>query len=228
MEINREIYIPTKKDMAYLPMPGYPKANQWWYYDAVFDNGYTMNMAWRCTDLQANIILEIMDPDGKVVGKRVKFPRNKVIASTEVHDITMGANRIYGEYPKYYSNFQADDVGEKLVYDCTVQEFKEPPDGCYIGRGAAPATPRFFAYVLRPRCKVSGTLIVNGKKIPVKGEGYCDHQWGNCAFPEEAVYYWYWSRAFLPQHTIFWWESQLDETMATRESSGYMCSKETS
>lgn len=208
-QVDSKIYQPTKKDWAFWPQPAYPQAECWWYYDAVFDNGYCINTAWRVNDLKAQILTEISDPDGKLVGKRVHFPRNAIKASTETLDITMGKNRIYGEFPKYYTSFHVDDMGEDLVYEATTQEFREPPDGCYIGRCQSPVTPVYFTYVMRPRCKVSGTITVKGKKISVTGQGYCDHQLGNVPWAHGILDWYIYSKAHLPNHTITFWDANL-------------------
>lgn len=208
---NTAIYTPSRKDHAFVPQPEYPQAEQWWYYDAVLENGYSMIMAWRCTDLNAQVILEIADAAGKMIGERMLFPRNKVMASTETLDISMGDNRTYGEYPLYHTKFLTNGLGVDLVFECVTQEFRQPPDGCYVGRAVSPATPLYFAGIFSHRCRVSGNLVIDGKKIPVAGEGYTDHQWGNVPFRLELIYYYYWGKAFLQDHTVVWWEAQLCE-----------------
>lgn len=207
-KLNPDLYKPTKKDWAFPPQITCPDAENWWYYDAVFDNGYCINTAWRCSDKAAQVVSEIADAEGKLYGTRVHFPRSTVKASTEYLDVTMGENRIWGEFPNYYSRFHSPQVGENLVWEATMQEFREPPDGCYIGRLNPAASPVYFTFMTRPRVKVSGTIEVNGEKIPVTGIGYNDHQYSNIPWPKYLNWYVY-SKVHLPNHTIAYWDATL-------------------
>lgn len=210
MSVNPEIYKPAPKNWAYKPNH---KEDQTWYCDGVFENGYATNLAFRFRESKCNAICEIGDPNGKLYGKLVRFARSSVVASTDEVDITMGENRIYREFPKYYAKFESDGVGLDLTYEAVTQEFMEPPDGCYVGRGAAPTTPVYYYYFFAPKCKISGNLIVDGKKIPVKnGRGYYDHQWGNAPFPDGLKYYYYWGKSLGSNHAIVWYDSQLAES----------------
>ena len=206
MEKNQDIYAAGKKDLAYIPQPGHPIQMQWWYHDAIFDNGYSVIIPWFLTDHRGGVVLEICDPDGNVKVTTLPFDRKKVIASTEMMNVQYGDNYVRGEYPKYEMHFHDGDMGVDLLFEVSATEFREPPDGAYVGRMQAPASPIYFGYVIRP-CKVSGKLTLSGKEIPVKGHGYCDHQWANAARPQ-IFDSWHWGGLHLPEKelSVFWWD----------------------
>jgi predicted secreted hydrolase len=47
------------------------------------------------------------------------------------------------------------------------------------------------AYYSAPRLAASGTLVLHGRTIPVSGQGWLDHQWGNFAM-NSASWHWNW------------------------------------
>jgi hypothetical protein len=70
--------------------------------------------------------------------------------------------------------------------------------------------------IAMPRAKVTGTLTLAGEKIPIKGLGYHDHQWGSVHLVEGVMLqdghifeYWYWGRIHLPDYTLIYWDGQL-------------------
>ncbi len=209
MNRNPEVYRAKEKDWAYRPLPGYPHQMQWWHTNAIFDNGYNISCTWFVTDTAAMVGLHICDPHGKMaIESYFPFKREDVSASTETLDIKMGDNYYRGKFPRYEYRFRAGNFGAELVYESLTQPtLGEPPDGAYIGRTHAPATPIFCTYFIRPRSRVTGKLIVAGKEIPVSGEGYADHQYTNVQVGD-LFNYWYYGCIYLPKHTLEYWEVQ--------------------
>lgn len=208
MERNADLYKPARKDNAYHSAPF-----EWWHWDGTFDNGYAMWTFWGCgepTGLSPEarfVWVFIAKPDGTLVQARPYFPLHETTASTETCDARWGDNYIRGEYPKWEVYFRHGDTGFHLFYENICQGFREPPDGCYLGRIQEPPTAYYFTEVMHPRSKVTGELIIDGKKVPVKGEAYSDHQWGNIRLTE-TFSYWYWGRIFLPGLTIVFFDGE--------------------
>jgi hypothetical protein len=136
------------------------------------------------------------------------FSPDQIVYSTKTLDVKAGENFLRGTYPRYEVHARSGNNGVDLVFEAIVQEWMEPPEGIYIGRATFPATAPHCAYIHCCRCNVSGKLIVAGKDIPVKGEGYWDHQWGNVLFWDQ-LQYWYWGKLFFPKHTMMWWDTML-------------------
>src|SRR4030042_3241701 len=178
MRINPEIYKPSEKHFAWHPQPDNPQALQWWYHEAVFDNGYATAIVFNLTEVGGVITLDICDPDGNRTTEMPIFPPDQLVYSTEILDIKAGENFIRGNSSRYELHVRSGDNGADLVYEATTQGWMEPRDGVYIGRATFPATTPHFAYYNYCRCDINGKLLVAGKEIPVKGDGYRDHQWG--------------------------------------------------
>ena len=129
----------------------------------------------------------------------VSFPTSAVFASRETCDVKMGDNHLHGEIPKYEIHFRSDDLGGDLFYENLTQGYRNPPDGIAV-LGQEPV--RYMGHVVaQPRAKVTGKLILAGKDIPINGEGYHDHNWGNVPL-ENTLEQWYWGRIFIPNYTM--------------------------
>jgi hypothetical protein len=208
MAIDPELYRLDRIDDAFHGQLS-PDAFEWWYFDAIFDNGYSMVTSWHIGEMgtetadpgSGHIMFSIYDPDGKKTDTEVDFPASAVFASTETCDVKMGDNRLHGEFPRYEIHFRSGDIGGELLFENLTQGFRNPPDGvAYFGREPA----RYMGWVIaQPRAKVTGKLILAGEDIPVNGVGYHDHNWGNV--PLGGLYdHWYWGRIFLPNHTFLY------------------------
>jgi len=192
---------------------------EWWYFDAAFDNGYSMaSIWWEFTRPGKDgkiakehfIDFSIYDPDGKKTMVKIPFDDSTVFISRETCDVKMGGNRIHGECPMHKMHFLADGFEADLTFENLVQSYKTPPDGTtYFSMN-----PLIYMgwTIAQPRATVKGKLKINGKEITVSGIGYHDHNWGNISFGE-LYDYWYWGRIFLPGHTIIYSVGQLGECM---------------
>lgn len=208
---NPKLYKPADKDNAYHSAP-----YEWWYFDGVFDNGYSIWTIWFTGNAGnrnpegRSLEFCLADPNGMVTQLTPEFPLHETSASTKKCDATWGGNYVRGRYPKFEVHYRGDGVGCDLVYENTTQGVREPPDGCFLGRIQEPRSASYWTHVIHPRSKISGYLIVGDEKIPVKGEGYFDHQWGNMNL-YEAFEWWYWGRIYLPKHTIQYFDGDHSE-----------------
>ena len=206
MKINPEIYKPSEKHWAWHAQANNPQAAQWWYNEAVLDNGYATSITFNATEAGGIVALDICDPQGNRVSEMPMFAPGQLAYASENLDIKMGENFLRGKFPRYELHVRCGDHGADLVYEAVTQEWMEPRDGVYIGRETFPPTNPYFGYVNSVGCKVSGKLIVAGKEIPVKGHGYHDHQWGSIKF-WDLLQYWYWGKLSFANHTMQWWET---------------------
>ncbi|MCX6008354.1 MAG: hypothetical protein NTZ34_14010 [Chloroflexi bacterium] len=196
-----------------------PVNYEWWYFDATFENNYSMASLWQeqtKAGKDGGIVKErfidfsVYDPDGKKIMLKKPFDNKLVSISTETCDVKMGGNRVFGEPPTYKMHFLEDGLGADLEFKSLVQGYRSPPDGtAYFSMN--PLIYMGWA-IAQPRATVKGKLIVDGKEMNVVGAGYHDHNWGNSRF--DVLYdYWYWGRIFLPGHTFIYSLSQLGECM---------------
>lgn len=125
----------------------------------------------------------------------------------------MGTNHLKGNISRYDMEFRDKDLGCKLTFESVTEAFRSPPDGVsYFTR----QPDRWIGWVVAlPRAKVTGTLIFNGREIPVTGAGYHDHNWGNVALT--AMYnYWYWGRIYLPDYTFIYSVGEMTDALGNK------------
>ena len=182
---------------------GHPDYYEFWYFDGLFENGYSIAVSYHYGTLnhpnsKARFIEFNMGlPDGRQKFIRSLFEEEDCDASTETCAVRMGENTISGEIPRVTINFSEKGFGANLVFESMVEGVKPNPDA-FLHR----IQGRFFAWVnVQPRARISGTLVVDGKEIEVKGTGYHDHNWGNA--PVTFFFdYWHWIKLFLPDFTF--------------------------
>ena len=222
MIANPEMYRPTDKEWAYHPMPEYPNSVQTWYHDVIFDNGYAAQIVLLWNGVMAMLALWVSDAEGNMIVKTPPFPDtmmamydpSTVTSSTETLDIKIGDNYLRQKSSRREMRFRQGNAGVELVFEALTQGFKEPPGGAYIGREILPTTPFFMTYFHFPQCRVTGNLIVDGKEIPVRGMGMCDHQYVNMYADRSHWYHWYWGAlSDLPGHALVYWDGQFGEKL---------------
>jgi hypothetical protein len=196
---------------------------EWWYFDAIFDNGYSIASIWMVPVTPAmrapygTISMDIVYPDGTAEMVETPLEKEDVTVSYDHCDVTAGSNYVRGKLPKYKLHHKVDDDHIfDLVFESQTQGVQEPPTGCFIGRDIPPATRTYMGWsIVMPRAKVTGTLTLKGKKIPVSGMGYHDHQWGSVHLVDGMLEdshifeYWYWGRCNLDEYTLDYWDGQL-------------------
>lgn len=195
---------------------------EWWYFDAISDDGYSIADIWllpvtpKARAPFGCISLDISEPDGNLINLQTDFEKKDVSFSYDHCEVTAGSSYIRGEWPKFEVHHEFDGGVLDIVFESLTQGLMEPPNGCFIGRDLPPATKRYMGWVITmPRAKVTGTLSYAGKKISLSGLGYHDHQWGSVELIEDLLLqdspifdYWYWGRIHLPKHSLIYWDGQ--------------------
>lgn len=211
-----ELYRAAGKHFAHHPQPGYPEKWETWHADACYDNGYYSTVMFATTGPVIMVAFHVTDPSGRCVVESMQFFEPKdYIVSTDTLDIKMGHNYFRGDYsgnrvPLCEISVQDGNNGAELVYEALVQPtISELPDGVGIGRINTPNMPVSVGWIFQPRNQITGNLIIDGKKVPVTGTGWTDHQFGNVDFFKDAVQYFYWGCLPLGKHTINYFDIQL-------------------
>lgn len=215
-----KLYRATGKHFAHRPLPDY-YADKWetWHVDACYDNGYFSTVMFATAGPFITVAFHVTDPSGKSVVDSMQLikPEDFTI-STETLDIKMGENFFRGDYTN--SKFPRNEIsvhdgnnGAELVYEALVQPtISELPDGVGIGRLNTPNMPVIVGWIFQPYNKITGNLIIDGKKVPVTGRGWLDHQFGNVDFFRDSVQYFYWGCLPLGKHTLCYFDIQLAES----------------
>ena len=175
---------------------------EWWYLDGVFENGYTFTHScfWRTIvgGMRVPVVLmHIYTPEGKRLEGADGFNYTDCHAGPDKCDVAMGKNFIRQEGDLYKLSVHAMDIGAELTYKGKVPGWKWSEDGLLVDDD----TGKHGWVNALPRADVTGNLFIGGKAIPVKGEGYHDHNWGNVLM-SASMTGWIWGRMFHQEYTF--------------------------
>ena len=206
------------------------EAFEWWYFDASFDNGYSMVMSWQMANMKLKGVIipfrviqfAIYDPQGKKTAVSPMFRVDDYNASKTSCDVTMGSNHLQGSYPMYNIDFIDKGLGCKLSFENLTQGFRYPPDGItYFSH----SPDRYMGWVIaQPKARVTGKLVLDGNEIPVTGVGYHDHNWGNTRLPD-LYNYWYWGRILNKDYTLVYSVGETSAVVGIRPTSALVAFK---
>ena len=173
-------------------------AGQWWYFDAVFDNGYSIQLGITVISKGANgLILPKLNiyKDTNLeghAGKVVLFPQ--FWASEDIPFIKLYGKQVMKGYI---------DEG-KWIYDVSLEIDDQAANLRFIGtmKGWKGKLPGSWWGVMLPKASVSGNITSNGIKINVVGEGYHEHGW-DVFFPIKENG-WYWGKIVGNSLNVVW------------------------
>jgi hypothetical protein len=177
---------------------------EWWYFDAVLNNGYSVQMSVRVLSIMKNklvLVPQRLDiyKDGKLLKHNKKrCPYRKFEPSKDKPLVKLyGKNAIEG---------RIDEKSGKLIYDLCFEIYDDYAKLRFEGitkgwKGKNPGGD-WWAVVL-PRANVTGKIRVNNKEIEVKGTGYHDHNWGvkGSAMKNHG---WFWGKINTENYSITW------------------------
>jgi predicted secreted hydrolase len=177
---------------------------EWWYFDAVFDNGYSAQMSVRLLSIikkRLVIIFQRLDiyKDGElVVHHRKRCPLRNFKALREIPLVKLGDKQVINGYIDkntgnwvYDLSFEINDTSANLRFEGQTQGWKgRNPGGDWWA-------------VLVPRADVKGTINVNGKQINVSGIGYHDHNW-DVRLKAAKNLGWFWGKINFKNFTVTW------------------------
>jgi len=196
-----------------------PNYFEWWYLDAIFDNGYSCALScfWRTRYEDTYIpliIIDIYPPQGEHIRGSAGFDYNNCHASQEKCDVKWGDNYIVQEGDTYKVHLRAENTGVDLTYKRQLPGWRWSDD-CLLS--ANEDGKQFWVNAL-PRADVTGSLTIGDKTMPVKGEGYHDHNWGNVEM-SQCFAGWGWGRMFGPKYTfIYGWTMPLSKEIPQTSS----------
>lgn len=179
---------------------------EWWYFDARFDNGYTVVGFFRAKHERTGktgVEITIYKPSGEKIQKVIDYIHSDLRASKNLPDLQIGKNYIKVDYsnkelPTYEIFLDEGEYGLHLKYTAIVKGWK--PGKGYIEFGKA---NQFGWVIALPRADVEGTIKVDNETIQVKGIGYHDHNWLNFNFAM-IIDYWYWGRIYSDNFTVIY------------------------
>ena len=170
-----------------------------WYYDAVFENGYSIVSLVNVIHIgKIGTVLSgiFIYKDGELIEIiRKRYPLRKFYGSEKtpllkIDDQEVLNGKIDKDSQWKYRIYRGDtSIGFDLEFIKTMKPFKGKT---FLGN-----------WLVIPGFSVSGLLFLYGKKIPVKGEGYHDHN----IYPIKAPFVtkgYFFGKIHLPQASVIW------------------------
>ena len=182
-----------------------PRFTEWWYFDAVLNKGYSVQMSVRVLSVikkRLVFVFQRLDiyKDGHLEkhNKRMYFLRNFDTSSDFPLVKLAGKQVIKG---------QVDEATGNWIYDLSFEINNASAnlrfEGCTKGwKGKNPGGD-WWAVIL-PRAKVSGKIKVKHQEIDVKGIGYHDHNWDVMASAARSNLGWFWGKFNSDNFTLTW------------------------
>jgi predicted secreted hydrolase len=180
-------------------------AAEWWYFDAVFTNNYSLHLGCR-TFSKKNLglispFLEIYK-DGKIAAKAVKryFFRD-FKTSKDFPMVTLLGNSVLKFDQKRYQE------KKEWAYDLTLSIDDYEVDLRFIGstKGWKFETQGESWTVALPKASATGKIIMNDDEIKVQGTGYHDHNWNYTIWtPLNYGKAWLWGKIISKNFNVSW------------------------
>ena len=177
---------------------------EWWYFDSIFDNGYSIQTAVRLICLFGLEVVGISRLDIYKDGDLLYHKRNvhlmgEIEISEARPDIKINGEQVVKGY--------IDDLTGKWIYDIFFDMDDTSVDLHLVGQtcGYKGDVPGSEWTVVLPRANVTGTIRLNDESIEVEGTGYHDHNY-EVGLPSLDNFGWYWGRISTENYTINWAE----------------------
>jgi len=175
---------------------------EWWYFDAIFDNGYSAQAGVR--------IMSLLDQDVAIFSRLDIYKDNRLISHNHrmhfLEDFYASASVpwVLINKKEIIRGYIDRDTGD-WTYDVSFDVEGTSADLHFVGctKGYKGTTPGGKWAVILPRANVTGKLFIEGEEIKVCGVGYHDHNWEVTV--EAALNFgWYWGKINSDTYTIVW------------------------
>ncbi|MCW2752140.1 MAG: hypothetical protein JWR83_3250 [Aeromicrobium sp.] len=179
--------------------PGGRGTFEWWYFDAVLEDGSTLVINFMVKDIRGGggikqpaspvVTFELDRADGTHI-ERTTEAHDDFAFATDRCDVRVGANTFAGDLHAYAIHLEIEDVIADVTLTGRVPSWRPNTGHMLFGD----EQPHLFAWLPSvPQGAVEATLTVGGETRTLTGTGYHDHNWGDAAMPE-LINHWYWAR----------------------------------
>jgi len=185
---------------------------EWWYFDAIFDNGYSIQMN--------VIVISIVDQylvtarlnvykDGEIEAmQKETYIKSKFYASQSIPQVILDGKQVLNGY--------IDHITGEWIYDVAFEFDGTKTELQFIGtaEGWKGNTPISGWAVILPKAEVTGNITLNDKEIEVVGTGYHDHNW-DVTIAAYINFGWTWGKFSSNNYAIVW--SSIMKTRLSRQ-----------
>ena len=167
---------------------------EWWYFDAIFENGMSAHIGFRIYHIRDIGMLQTrinLYKNGELIKEKIKiYPLSNTTIDTKKPSIIINDKKVVSfqidttkkEKPWTYNiDVSVDDISLSLNFTGQTEGWKiETESTCWA--------------VPLPHATVTGSISINEKTKTVKGTGYHDHNWGYSPTTVLRNIGWYWGR----------------------------------
>ena len=193
----------TKKDDAFRGSKPYPSA-EWWYFDSILDNDYSIHIGFRILSFQNLHILKpsiniyhksnLIAHETKLIPKKYFFTsKEKPLLQIE-NESVMFVNDAENNEDKYWTynvNYKLNNIGAFLKFKGITEGWKYET----INEGWT---------VSLPQASVIGNIFLNNEIVAVNGMGYHDHNWNFSLKTPARGWSWYWGKIRSEHFCLSW------------------------
>ena len=172
---------------------------EWWYFDAVFDNNYSVEFSINVAYTKGmGLIAPLLNiyKDGELLVHNEKFllPREFAAFNEEPLIMFSGQEIMEGHVDKsgnwvFNISLQMGDCGVNLKFVSVTQGWKSK------------ILDMWWWGVIQPNAVVTGTINVYNETISVNGTGYQEHVWDGTV---PVVWGWFWGKFVSESMSIIW------------------------
>lgn len=192
---------------VHLPSRGKPFEH--WYFDATFDNGYSVvvffnkrrpeDMPWA----RPWVEITLYAPDGSRQQFSKRYSRSKATFTADRADVTIGDNRAHIEsvsapLPSYLVHAAVGGIELDLRFDSVMRPWMPGS-----GETHFTDTESFGWVVGAPRATVTGRVSLGDNVFDVLGKGYADHNWGTGDM-KRVIDRWHWGRLYSADYSLLY------------------------
>jgi len=185
---------------------------EWWYFDAVFENGLSAHIGFRLYHICEIGVLQVrinLYKHGTLIKEKIhRFFLSNIIIDKEKPIIIINGKKVVSldidkrnkQKPWMYTiNLSIEDVSVNLIFTSISDGWKIETDStCWT--------------VPLPTANVNGTVSFDGKTEKVKGNGYHDHNWGYSPTTVIQNFGWYWGRITAEKLHVTWANTIISKT----------------
>lgn len=189
-----------------------PDGSEWWYFQVQLDGAPdgVLIIVFRVDypsadpeDARAQVLMEVTLPEGVRRARQRRYPATEFRAADARCDVHIGPSHVTADALGYVLHADlSDDEDGGLLADL---RFTRLACGWRPGTGMihfGEERQRYQAWLAAAVCaEVTGTLSIDGTRVPVRGQGYHDHNWNN-SNPRDLITRWWWGHAQFDDLTL--------------------------
>ncbi|MEV6507710.1 hydroxyneurosporene dehydrogenase [Streptomyces sp. NPDC051642] len=189
--------------------PGGPGTFEWWYFDAVLDDGSTLVINFMTKDFRVGkgvnqpvapvVTFELDRPDGTHVERTSPAHGHDYAFGTDHCDVRIGTNTFAGDLHRYSIHLDVEGVRADVTLTGRTPSWRPASGHIDFGEGDARRTFAWLPSV--PQGAVEATIAIDGATETRTGIGYHDHNWGDAAMMQ-LIHHWYWARGEVDGYTV--------------------------